>query len=64
MARLDLRRMHVLPDERENLCLRARFTGYTIDGGYAEYTVADARFCFRFRTITKMSPPRRCYARA
>jgi alcohol dehydrogenase, propanol-preferring len=33
--------------ERENLCQRARFTGYTIDGGYAEYTVADARFCFR-----------------
>ena len=32
---------------RENLCLRARFTGYTIDGGYAEFTVADARFCFR-----------------
>ena len=32
---------------RENLCERARFTGYTIDGGYAEYTVADARFCFR-----------------
>jgi propanol-preferring alcohol dehydrogenase len=31
---------------RENLCRRARFTGYTIDGGYAEYTVADARFCF------------------
>jgi propanol-preferring alcohol dehydrogenase len=32
---------------RENLCDRARFTGYTIDGGYAEATVADARFCFR-----------------
>ena len=32
---------------RENLCRRARFTGYTIDGGYAEYAVADARFCFR-----------------
>ena len=32
---------------RENLCERARFTGYTIDGGYAEYTVADTRFCFR-----------------
>jgi propanol-preferring alcohol dehydrogenase len=32
---------------RENLCERARFTGYTIDGGYAKYTVADARFCFR-----------------
>jgi propanol-preferring alcohol dehydrogenase len=31
---------------RENLCPFARFTGYTIDGGYAEYTVADARFCF------------------
>jgi alcohol dehydrogenase, propanol-preferring len=31
---------------RENLCDRARFTGYTIDGGDAEFTVADARFCF------------------
>jgi propanol-preferring alcohol dehydrogenase len=31
---------------RENLCDRARFTGYTIDGGYAEDTVADERFCF------------------
>ena len=30
----------------ENLCDQARFTGYTIDGGYAEYTVADQRFCF------------------
>ena len=31
---------------RENLCDNARFTGYTIDGGYAEFTVADSRFCF------------------
>jgi propanol-preferring alcohol dehydrogenase len=31
---------------RENLCVNARFTGRDIDGGYAEYTVADARFCF------------------
>ncbi len=31
---------------RENLCDRARFTGYDIDGGYAELTVADERFCF------------------
>jgi alcohol dehydrogenase, propanol-preferring len=31
---------------RENLCDRARFTGYDIDGGYAEMTVADERFCF------------------
>jgi len=32
--------------ERENLCDRARFTGYTLDGGYAEFAVADERFCF------------------
>ena len=32
---------------RENLCDAARFTGYQIDGGYAEYAVADARYCFR-----------------
>jgi propanol-preferring alcohol dehydrogenase len=31
---------------RENLCDRARFTGYQIDGGYGEYTVADERYCF------------------
>ena len=31
---------------RENLCDRARFTGYDIDGGFAEETVADERFCF------------------
>jgi propanol-preferring alcohol dehydrogenase len=31
---------------RENLCDRARFTGYQLDGGYAELAVADARFCF------------------
>ena len=31
---------------RENLCDRARFTGYQRDGGYAELTVADERFCF------------------
>ena len=31
---------------RENLCERARFTGYTIDGGYADHAVADARYCF------------------
>ena len=30
----------------ENLCERAEFTGYTRDGGYAEYCVADARYCF------------------
>ena len=31
---------------RENLCDAARFTGYQIDGGYAEYAVADERYCF------------------
>jgi propanol-preferring alcohol dehydrogenase len=31
---------------RENLCDRARFTGYDIDGGFAELAVADERFCF------------------
>ena len=31
---------------RENLCERARFTGYQIDGGYAEFASADERFCF------------------
>jgi len=31
---------------RENLCGEARFTGYQIDGGFAEFAVADQRFCF------------------
>jgi alcohol dehydrogenase, propanol-preferring len=31
---------------QENLCNQAKFTGYTLDGGYAEYTLADERFCF------------------
>jgi propanol-preferring alcohol dehydrogenase len=33
-------------DGRENLCDEATFTGFHIDGGYAEYTLADARYCF------------------
>jgi len=33
--------------DQENLCNHARFTGYDIDGGFAEYSVADQRFCFR-----------------
>ncbi len=32
--------------DRENLCAQARFTGYQIDGGYSEFTIADQRFCF------------------
>ncbi|HMK67726.1 MAG TPA: zinc-dependent alcohol dehydrogenase family protein [Stellaceae bacterium] len=34
-------------EQRENLCDFARFTGYEIDGGYADFAVADARYCFR-----------------
>ena len=33
-------------EDRENLCDEPRFTGYQIDGGFAEYCIADARFCF------------------
>jgi propanol-preferring alcohol dehydrogenase len=36
---------------RENLCARARFTGYQIDGGYAEFALADQRFCFAIPSI-------------
>jgi propanol-preferring alcohol dehydrogenase len=32
--------------QQENLCHQARFTGYQLDGGYAEYTVANEQFCF------------------
>jgi propanol-preferring alcohol dehydrogenase len=35
---------------RENLCAEARFTGYQIDGGFAELAVADARYCFPIPT--------------
>jgi len=34
-------------EQRENLCDFARFTGHEIDGGYADFAVADARYCFR-----------------
>ncbi|MEX0726554.1 MAG: zinc-dependent alcohol dehydrogenase family protein [Planctomycetaceae bacterium] len=39
---------------RENLCDAARFTGYDVDGGFAEYTLANARFCF---PISRDYPP-------
>ena len=48
---------------QENLCDHARFTGYQIDGGYAELTVADQRYCFRDRPVViAMSRRRRCCA--
>ena len=37
---------HYCQSRRENLCENAKFTGYDIDGGFADYAVADARFCF------------------
>lgn len=37
--------------DQENLCDNALFTGYTIDGGYAEYTVANQRYCFRIPDV-------------
>ncbi len=36
--------------DRENLCDNALFTGYTLNGGYAEYAIADERFCFSIPT--------------
>ncbi len=36
---------------RENLCDQARFTGYQLDGGYAEYTLADQRYAFPLPTV-------------
>lgn len=42
---------------RENLCESARFTGYQINGGYAQYTVADARYCFVIGDAPNQSPP-------
>ena len=37
---------HYCRSGRENLCDQPKFTGYTLDGGYAEYAVADMRYCF------------------
>ena len=48
VARLHLRRTAAYCKlGLENLCERAGFTGYTLDGGYAEHAIADARYCFR-----------------
>ena len=44
---------------RENLCDNARFHGYTVDGGYADYVVADQRVCFRLpvdRSAAELAP--------
>jgi propanol-preferring alcohol dehydrogenase len=36
---------------RENLCDEAQFTGYTLDGGYAEFALADERYCFSLPAV-------------
>lgn len=44
--------------KHENLCDSARYTGYQINGGYAEYTVADARYCFSLEEMPgNLGPP-------
>ena len=49
----------------ENLCENAKFTGYTVDGGYAPYIVADARFCLQdSRALLEQPRQPRCYAQA
>ncbi|AKQ47588.1 alcohol dehydrogenase [Rufibacter radiotolerans] len=48
--------------KKENLCENALFTGYTLDGGYAEFTVVDERYCFPLETLvaTPASAPLLC----
>ena len=47
---------HFCLSARENLCESARFTGYQINGGYAQYTVADARYCFILKDTPNQPP--------
>ena len=42
--------------ERENLCEAAQFTGYQLDGGYADYALADASFCFPITGSSTLHP--------
>jgi propanol-preferring alcohol dehydrogenase len=44
-------RCHFCRTGRENLCDQPKFTGYTLDGGYAEYMVADRRYCFHLPDV-------------
>ena len=47
----------------ENLCDDARFTGYHLDGGFAEHVVADERFCLPLPAVSTTCTPRRCSVR-
>ena len=65
VARLDLRRVPLLPLAAARTSASApRFTGYDLDGGYAEYAVADERYCFPIPEATPPSTPRRSSAPA
>ena len=65
VARLGLRRLPLLPRRpRESLRPSARFTGYQIDGGYAEFAVAERGSAWRCRRLSAMPKPRRCFAPA
>ena len=49
----------------ENLCDHARFTGYTLDGGYAEFCLVDERFCLSLPPqFDDLNTPHRCCAPA
>ena len=47
---------------RENLCAAALFTGYTLDGGYGDYCVADERYCLPWMANGTTRAQRRCSA--
>ena len=53
----------LLPAGRENLCDAPGFTGYQIDGGYAEYAMAEAAYCFALPDGYSDVGRRRCCAR-
>jgi len=47
---------------QENLCSAARFTGYQLDGGYADHALADARYCLPLPGDFDDAHARRCSA--
>ena len=60
---LDRRHLPLLPQRiRKISATTPRFTGYQIDGGYADYTVADARYCLHLPEATATPKRRRCSA--
>ena len=62
LARLDRGECRYCRSGRENLCPNARFTGCDVDGGFAEWAVADERFCFPIPGGYPACRRRRCSA--